>query len=163
MENIIRNDIEELLQKRECKIIPNFEKRFNLLEIREQNTLKIAFINLLDNATKYSNPGGEVFIRLKSLGPETALVEIENRGQGIPADSIERVRQSRERWEPQNLLPQLEQRRKGEGLGLSMAIEYVENHGGWLDISSHPEDNKNRDDASNNWITIVTVALPIVK
>jgi hypothetical protein len=42
-----------------------------------------------------------------------------------------------------------------------MAIEYLENHGGWLEIRSDPLEPCYQDDPSDHWTTTVTVGLPI--
>jgi signal transduction histidine kinase/ligand-binding sensor protein len=152
----------DLAQERGCRI--NF--RVSLTydpAVRDQGTLSIVFSNLLDNATKYSNPGGTVAVRLKSLGEDTTLVEFENSGQGIPESHIDQVRESHVRWMPNALPEDLRRRRQGEGLGLPMAIQYVENHGGWLDIRSYPESAAYAREPLNHWRTCVAVALPVAK
>jgi signal transduction histidine kinase len=122
--------------------------------------LGIAITNLLDNATKYSAPGGEVSIRLARLTSGLALVVIENDGQGIPNEHISRIKRPRERYEPPGLPDDLGERREGGGIGLAMAEQFVEDHGGWLDIRSYPLGERYRDDPRDHWRTVVTVAVP---
>jgi len=154
--------VQELAKEWQCKVVLDVEEFF-IPMVRAQSSLLIAFTNLLDNATTYSNPGGSVAVRLRSFGPDTALVEVENKGQGIPESQIGMVRASHVRWVPPDLPDDLRRRRQGAGLGLAMAIECIENHGGWLEIRSSPDDPRYRDDPSNRWTTTVTVGLPVVK
>jgi signal transduction histidine kinase/ligand-binding sensor protein len=165
LRKLIETSIEksrELAQERENKITFEIEPIFSPV-VREQGTLTIAFINLLDNATKYSNPNSTIFVYLKSLGKETALIEIVNSGQGIPEAHLETVKESNMRWVPPDLPPNLKKRRPGTGLGLAMAIQYVEDHGGWLDIQSRPEHPKYINDLISHWVTTVTIAVPLIR
>jgi two-component system sensor histidine kinase TctE len=71
--------------------------------------------NLVDNALKYTAPGGHVTVRCGMHGAglrPTAFVEVEDDGPGIPADQIARV------LEPFYRMPGS----AGEGSGLGLAI-----------------------------------------
>jgi signal transduction histidine kinase/ligand-binding sensor protein len=153
--------VRKISEDRQCIIKTEIESIFNPM-VRDQGDLFTALINLLDNATKYSNPGGVVLVRLNSLDPGVAVVEVENNGQGIPKSHIEIVRTGRVRWSPPNQPITLQKRRQGTGLGLAMAVEYVESHGGWLEIRSRPEAPEYRRDPSDHWTTTVTIGFPIV-
>lgn len=152
----------ELTRQRGCQVNVDAPELYNP-SVRDQGNLEIVFTNLLDNATMYSDPGGVVSVRLGKWGEDTAAVEIENVGQGIPPSHIDLVREGHNRWVPPNLPDTLRRRRDGEGLGLSMAIQYVEGHGGWVDISSKPEEEQYQNDTRSHWRTRVTVGFPVVK
>jgi len=154
-------ETDDLTKRRECQVKIDVKGVYNP-SVRDQGNLDIVFTNLVDNATKYSNPGRVVSIRLMDWG-DTAVVEIENTGQGIPQSQIESVCSGHNRWVPANLPELLRRRREGEGLGLTMAIQYVENHGGWVEIYSAPEEEQYQDDTRVHWKTRVTVGLPVVK
>lgn len=86
--------------------------------------------NILSNAVGFSNPGGSV--RLSCWREAAATVfAIEDDGVGIPADQQHRVF---ERFES---LSQGSKHR-GTGLGLSVARELVQLHGGILTLASEP-------------------------
>jgi signal transduction histidine kinase/ligand-binding sensor protein len=157
----VRDSIRELAEERQCEIDLAFADGSFNPNVRDQGNLSVAFTNLLDNATKYADPGEHVTIRVRPYGEGFALVVIENRGQGIPPSHVEAVRASFARWEPSRLHKDLRRRREGTGLGLTMAIEYLENHGGWLEIRSDPLEPCYQDDPSDHWTTTVTVGLPI--
>jgi signal transduction histidine kinase len=87
--------------------------------------------NLLSNAIKYTNVGGKVLIQARSDRTEV-LISVSDTGPGIIPDEQERVfepfyRSSFERRFPQGL-----------GLGLTIARDLVEAHGGWLEVISRP-------------------------
>jgi signal transduction histidine kinase len=87
--------------------------------------------NLLSNAIKYTPEGGKILIEATSDQTEV-LITVSDTGLGINPDEQERVfepffRSSFERRFPQGL-----------GLGLTIARDLVEAHGGWLEVSSKP-------------------------
>ena len=88
------------------------------------------FLNLLDNAIKFSAPGGKVRVIGEATGGET-IIRIEDSGQGITPDFLpfvfERFRQadgSRTRSHG------------GLGLGLSLVKSFVEAHKGSVEAAS---------------------------
>lgn len=86
--------------------------------------------NLLDNAAKYSTPGGriEVEARRSSGHAEGGRVEIvvRDEGPGIPAADLDRIFEKFYRAEAGD------RRRAGTGLGLAIARGFVEAMGGTL-------------------------------
>jgi two-component system OmpR family sensor kinase len=86
--------------------------------------------NLVDNALKYSKPGGTVRLDVRSDGTEAAL-DVADTGPGIPPellpnlfDRFFRADQARSREEG------------GSGLGLAICREMVEAHGGRISATS---------------------------
>jgi len=73
------------------------EKKFSLRKEIEDNitingdsaALKQAFINLLNNAMKFSVTRKEITVRLRREG-ESILIQVEDKGIGIPGDQQER-------------------------------------------------------------------------
>ena len=100
----------------------------------DRNFLRMAVINLLDNAVKYSPTGSTIRLRLSEgdATPDLAqFVElaIEDEGPGIPADKAKRVFDRFYRVD--------EGRTRdagGAGLGLAIAKWAVESHGGTIDL-----------------------------
>jgi heavy metal sensor kinase len=94
--------------------------------------LRRLFLNLLDNAIKYTDPGGNVTITCHQSDNWIEIV-IEDTGIGIPAeflplifDRFYRVDSSR--------TPEV----KGTGLGLAISRSIVEAHSGTIECSSTP-------------------------
>ncbi|MFG0253147.1 MAG: sensor histidine kinase [Phycisphaerales bacterium JB038] len=94
--------------------------------------LRVALLNYLTNAIKYTPPDGEIQVRC--LGREGILcVEVEDTGIGISAEDCKR------------LFNEFVRVRKGEaakaegtGLGLSIVRRVVEAHGGSVGVHSQP-------------------------
>lgn len=101
------------------------------------------FVNLLDNAIKYTSSGG-IHVSIHRSMHSTVEASITDTGQGIPAEDlpyiferfyrVERARGSR-----------------GSGLGLAIAAQIARAHGGKIDVSSKVGEG-----------TTFTVLLPIL-
>jgi signal transduction histidine kinase len=87
---------------------------------------------LVDNAMKFTNENGEVFIRLTSKNLDVA-VSITDTGIGIDPSQIEEI------FEPFHQLDGSTTRKQGgTGLGLTLAKKIIEAHGSKLKVSSLP-------------------------
>ncbi|MBH1936148.1 HAMP domain-containing histidine kinase [Streptomyces sp. AV19] len=84
----------------------------------EAPALERAVVNLLDNAVKFSPPGGEVEVRLAA-----GELTVRDHGQGIPADELPHVFDRFWRSPSARSLP-------GSGLGLSIVARTVRRAGG---------------------------------
>lgn len=86
--------------------------------------LKQMLLIVLDNAIKFSRPGGSVRVRL-----EEGLVEVVDHGVGIPPEELphvfDRFRSSRS-----------EENRQGSGLGLAIARQIAQRHGMQMALTS---------------------------
>jgi signal transduction histidine kinase len=82
------------------------------------------FLNLLSNATKFTPPGGHVLVRVREAG-ERALVSVQDNGPGFPPDKAEQIF---ERFYQVDMGGT--RRYGGTGIGLALAKEIVELHGG---------------------------------
>jgi len=92
--------------------------------------LVYAFENLIQNAIKYSNRGGEVRVALRA-DDRFAQVEVSDRGIGIPEDLLDDVFLEFVR------APNAKRHdRSGTGLGLSIVREGIEMHGGTVAVTS---------------------------
>jgi signal transduction histidine kinase len=88
-------------------------------------------LNLLDNAIKYSRPGGAVTVRVESGLEGAALVQVRDEGIGIPAEDLDRIGQRFYRADKARSRAQ-----GGSGLGLAIAQALVQAHGGKLWVQS---------------------------
>ena len=57
----------------------------------DPNRLRQVFINILDNAIKYSAPGGRITVKIWQ-GEYKAFIEIIDQGRGIPPEDLENVK-----------------------------------------------------------------------
>ncbi len=87
--------------------------------------------NLLDNAAKYSAPGGLVMLSAGIAGPYLE-VRVADDGPGLPAGMHERVFDSFTRGEAESARP-------GVGLGLAICRAIIQVHGGTIRATDRPE------------------------
>jgi two-component system, OmpR family, sensor histidine kinase BaeS len=86
--------------------------------------------NLLGNALKFTPAGGTVTIRTGQAGPSVVL-EVTDTGVGIPADELPHIFDRF--WRGQGA-----SKTSGSGIGLAIAAELAQAHGGTLTADSHP-------------------------
>ncbi len=91
---------------------------------------ELVFANLLDNAVKFSPPGGQIVVDAAAEGREV-VVAVADAGPGIPADEIPRVF---ERFYRGRVARAKDSR--GFGLGLAISRAVVEKHGGQMSVES---------------------------
>lgn len=94
--------------------------------------LRLALINLLDNAIGFSPDGGAVGLRLETDGG-LALLEITDGGPGLPGYAAQRA------FEHFYSLPRPGSDQKGTGLGLPLVLEAVKLHDGEVSLENLPE------------------------
>jgi two-component system phosphate regulon sensor histidine kinase PhoR len=86
--------------------------------------------NLLENAVKYNRPGGTVRVRL-AREEASAVVEVEDTGIGIPADSLPRIFERFYRVDKGR-----SREEGGTGLGLAIVKHVAQAHGGRVEVES---------------------------
>ena len=86
------------------------------------------FSNLLDNALKYTPSGGNVSVCAERTG-DFVSISVRDSGRGIPKDALPKIFERFYRVSDQDEV-------KGAGLGLAIAHEIVEAHGGTLSVKS---------------------------
>jgi signal transduction histidine kinase len=92
--------------------------------------LSLLIRNLIDNAIRYTRPGGSVTVRVTSDGDD-AVLTVSDTGVGIPAKDLPRV------FERFYRVDRARSRETGgTGLGLSIVKHVAENHGGTVDVRS---------------------------
>ena len=91
-----------------------------LYVIGEADTLERAVTNLLDNAVKWSPPGGTIRVQL-----EGDRLRVADQGPGIKDEDLPYVFDRFFRSETSRNTP-------GTGLGLSIVAQAVTRHGGWV-------------------------------
>jgi heavy metal sensor kinase len=93
--------------------------------------LQRAFSNLLDNAIKYTDPGGRIRVDVIRKTDSFLEIQVTDTGPGIPAELHERIFDRFFRAESSRTSP-------GSGLGLSFARAIAREHGGDILVSSGP-------------------------
>lgn len=88
--------------------------------------LYFSLLNLLDNALKYAAPGTRIVVAIGAEGNRVAW-RIRDRGRGVPHDKAEAIFEKYHRLDDALKQP-------GLGLGLPLARQIVERHGGSLTL-----------------------------
>jgi signal transduction histidine kinase len=91
------------------------------LVLADRDRLMEVLSNLLDNAVKFSAPGGSIRVAAER-GDANVLFSVSDSGSGVPAERIPNLFN--------RYVQASEKRRAGAGLGLAIAKQIVEQHGG---------------------------------
>jgi signal transduction histidine kinase len=108
-----------------CDVPGRFEVKADV------DMLQRAFSNLLDNAIKYTDPGGRIRVDLIRKTDSFLEIQVTDTGPGIPVELHERIFDRFFRAESSRTSP-------GSGLGLSFARAIAREHGGDIQVASRP-------------------------
>ena len=112
--------------KREGLILSYTEPEEMIPVYADPDRLRQVFINILDNAIKYSAPGGRITVKLWA-GEYKAFVEILDQGRGIPPEDLENVKTKF--YKGSNSV-------RGSGIGLALVDSIMTALDGTMDIKS---------------------------
>ena len=140
---------ETLFTFRERAVREGYEVKYSIPETpsvanADANRLKQVFMNILDNALKYSRPGSKILVKADFIRREDkpfVRIAIADQGCGISAEDLPHVK---EKFYKANVSV------RGSGIGLAVTNEIVMLHGGTIDIDSEVGTG-----------TLVTIILPI--
>ena len=121
------------------------EIQHHLMVPGDPDKLARVFDNVLRNAVSYSAPGGRVDIHARSVGRQ-AEITIRNEGLEIPEGELANIFQKFYRLDAAR-----SSRTGGAGLGLAIAKEIVESHGGTIRAES------------NGRLTSFVISLPLYR
>jgi heavy metal sensor kinase len=128
---VLLGEIGKLKPLAEQKGVGIAVEKIEAVHIRGDETmLKRLFTNLLDNALKYTPPGGLITISLEKRGRQT-LLAIRDTGIGIPEESLPLIFNRFYRVDPSR-----SGEIKGSGLGLSIVRGIAVIHRAKIDIQS---------------------------
>jgi heavy metal sensor kinase len=99
----------------------------------DEGVVRRAVLNLVDNAVKYTEPGGSVRVRVVREG-DLARVDVADTGVGIRPEECERIFERFYRVDRARVRSE-----GGAGLGLSIVRWAAEAHGGEATVRSEPE------------------------
>ena len=134
----------DLFASRRLSLARDFEA--GIVAIGSRDHIARLLMNLLENAGKYADEGGSIGLSLRRDG-DKALVTVRNTGPGIGEGDLAHV------FEPFYRSDGARSRRTGgAGLGLAIAREIAEAHGGSLSLAS-----------VEGVETVATLSLPIMR
>jgi signal transduction histidine kinase len=96
----------------------------------DPDRLRQLVLNLVDNAIRYTPPGGSVTLEL-AQSPGWAILRVRDTGQGIPAEELPRIFDRFYRVDSARTRSS-----GGAGLGLTISQEIARAHGGRIEVSS---------------------------
>lgn len=134
-EKILKKVIETLdlvLNSKKIKVNLDFSEKPFLI-FGDPKSMEQVFSNLIDNAVKYNEPGGKIAVR-GFYETDTAKIEIEDTGIGIPDSDIPRVFERFYRVDKSR-----SRESGGTGLGLAIVKHIIERHSGQIQVKSHPQ------------------------
>jgi heavy metal sensor kinase len=100
--------------------------------IGDRRWLERLLLNLLDNAMKYTPPGGDISVTV-SRATGRARIDVRDTGTGIPPDALPHIFRRFYRVDPSRSSAV-----EGAGLGLSLSKWIVDRHDGRIDVQSEP-------------------------
>lgn len=108
-------------------IIINYQEPDGVAIINgDKNRLRQVFINIIDNAVKYSESGGVITVEA-GLSPGRVEIRISDNGCGISREDLPKVK---------NRFFKANNTVRGSGIGLAVADELITLHNGTLEIES---------------------------
>ena len=125
----VSDEFKSMAIKSEVKIEVNVDKNLPMVKA-DQDKLRYALRNLINNAIKFNKPGGSVRITGRKK-KDMVEVCVSDTGIGIPKEEQTRI------FEPfYQVDSSLTKRYSGAGLGLAIVKEIVEGHGGKITVKS---------------------------
>ena len=120
------DNIKRLAERKGLRI--DFAGKEGISIIGDEKELKQLFLNIIDNAVKYTTEGGNINIRIAEDAHDAAIM-IKDTGIGIPAGDIPHIFDRF--YRVQNA-----RSARGFGLGLSIAWAVVDTHNGSIKVDS---------------------------
>ncbi len=112
--------------KKENILISYDEPEFLCPVYGDKNRLRQVFINVIDNAIKYTDPGGRIDISVEKRDDSVSVI-VADTGCGIAPSDLPKVKAK---------FYKANSTRRGSGIGLAVADEIIAMHGGALDMES---------------------------
>jgi two-component system, OmpR family, sensor histidine kinase MprB len=100
--------------------------------VGDTTALERAVLNLLDNAAKWSPPGGSVRVQMRPLDEWSMVLEVADAGPGISEEDLPHVFDRFYRADTSRTMP-------GSGLGLAIVRQVAVRHGGAVWAGRAPE------------------------
>jgi signal transduction histidine kinase len=133
----VAGQVMPFVQARKLRLIVEVADDLGTFEI-DPDKIAASVVNLLTNAIKFTPDGGEIALRADLVEPDEARIRIDDRGIGLEPRAVNRL------FQPffTQFDPSLHSsgdfgfNKRGLGLGLSIAKQFVELHGGRISAES---------------------------
>lgn len=128
--------------KKESVVLSYNEPEFLCPVYGDKNRLRQVFINIIDNALKYTEAGGSIDV-LAEKNDDSVTITVTDSGVGIAPEDLPKVKQK---------FYKANSTKHGSGIGLAVADEIISLHGGLLEVESEL-----------GYGTTVIITLPLVR
>lgn len=129
IESVMAN-IKKVAERKNIRM--GFEVKEYVEVVGDEKELRQLFLNILDNAVKYTPEGGRVGIKVEKDG-HNAIIIVKDTGVGIPEDEVDHIFDRFYRVHGTR-------KSHGFGLGLSIVKAIVDSHKGSIKVKSSPGD-----------------------
>ncbi len=118
------------IQDKKLRLVTNLPN--GLVVFKDYNMIFAAVRNILNNAIKFSYPGGKIIISLSKRRNEVSFV-IQDFGIGMSTEEIKELTIKKNRFSKKDTSGE-----KGTGFGFLFAMEMIEQNNGRIEIESKP-------------------------
>ena len=127
--NRVLSDLKSNAEKKNIQLHLDIPEEMKVMA--DEDLLEQIFLNLLDNAVKYGNSGGNVWVRAAKQSHQQICVSVHDDGPGIPQEATERIFERFYRVDKARSRAQ-----GGTGLGLSIVKHIAHTLGGRVWVES---------------------------
>ena len=118
---------------KKVKVIRNYDPDIGLVWM-DAEKMKQIILNLLSNAVEFTPQGGRIeFATQKHVGKNkasTVLIKVKDNGSGIPSEMVDKI------FDPYFTTKHRSDMHNGTGLGLFIAHQNMQDHGGTIEVDS---------------------------
>lgn len=142
---------ETLAESKEINLVFKSESE-RIQVVFDSEKLERVFLNLITNAFKFTNPGGEIGIEVKKISDKIIEIRVKDSGIGISQDRIGNIFDRFYQVDSSST-----RSHEGTGIGLALVNEFVKLHNGYIDVQSQFADNEEDQQSGTEFI----IHLPI--
>jgi signal transduction histidine kinase len=130
LHKVVAGNIKLLRVAQEKRIDLKNNVNENLKVLSDPNMVNLVLRNLMLNAIKFTNNGGEVVVSAEQEG-EWVVVSVKDNGVGISPENLDQIFDKSTHYSTRGTANE-----KGTGLGLKLCKEFVEKNGGKIWVES---------------------------
>jgi two-component system phosphate regulon sensor histidine kinase PhoR len=128
----VEDDMRPLAERKQISLATEYPAVPDLRVWGDRDRLKQVMVNLIENAVKYTEPGGKIRVGV-ALEKDQATISVSDSGIGIPEEHQRRIFERFYRVDKDRSRDV-----GGTGLGLAIVKHIVEAHGGMIGVTSEP-------------------------
>ncbi len=128
----LKAEFKESIRQKELNCVINVDSKLTVLA--DPNHLEIMLRNLLQNAIKFSRPGGLVKLTAAKKA-QNIYIEVSDQGQGMNKEQLDNLFDVNTHFSTPGTLNE-----KGTGLGMLIVNDFVKENNGKLEVESKPNE-----------------------